>query len=88
MSEHRPRRRWYPPWRLVCACGRRQWPCPTAEPLPATPLEDNPWFNPNQAVNPRVNRRDWGRQNGRSWPSNAAKEPDTPAYGSNVGAWA
>lgn len=39
---HRPQRRWFAPWRRVCACGRG-WPCPemTAEPQATTaPIAD------------------------------------------------
>ena len=28
---HRPHRRWFAPWREVCACGQPAWPCPVAQ---------------------------------------------------------
>lgn len=40
MSLHIARRRWWAPWRLVCACGAGWYPCPDTGRVPYAPLGD------------------------------------------------
>lgn len=40
MRRHKPKRRWWAPWKTRCSCGCGWWPCPDTFRIELAPIAD------------------------------------------------